>query len=219
MRLATIREKKARDKKPEQSGIPTPRTAEEADALFWKGIRAMDERNDEEAFRIFDYLSRYEGEAPPGLVDGARLGRDFVDPDLSPTEKANQFFDLFPGRIIHVYDADQGLESGEPPDGDEGELATMDEPADVARLSWLSNDELFAFAFHSLERGDLEAADHVLALFLERTQEEPATPLRATAMLARNVINAEASRRDELPKPDRIMTQCIEAIIQSSSAP
>jgi hypothetical protein len=116
MRLATIREKKALDKEQERSIIPTPRTAEDADALFRKGLRAMDARNDEEAFRIFDYLSRYAGDAPPGLADGARLARDFVDPDLSPTQKATQFFDLFPGRIVHIYDARQGLRSSESPD-------------------------------------------------------------------------------------------------------
>ena len=116
MRRATIREKKARDKEQERSAIPTPRTAEDADALFRKGLRAMDARNDEEAFRIFDFLSRYTGDAPPGLVDGARLGRDLVDPDLSPTQNATQFFDLFPGRIVHIYDAHQGLRSSELPD-------------------------------------------------------------------------------------------------------
>jgi hypothetical protein len=116
MRLATIHEKKTRDREQERSAIPTPRTAEDADALFRKGLRAMDARNDEEAFRIFDFLSRYTGDAPPGLVDGARLGRDLVDPDLSPTQNATQFFDLFPGRIVHIYDAHQGLRSSELPD-------------------------------------------------------------------------------------------------------
>jgi hypothetical protein len=106
------------------------------------------------------------GDAPPGLADGARLARDFVDPDLSPTQKTTQFFDLFPGRIVHIYDAHQGLGSSELPDMGEDESARMDGPPDLARLSRLSDNELFAFAFPSLERGDLDEANQIFAEFL-----------------------------------------------------
>jgi hypothetical protein len=113
MRLAEIREIMAHDKEPERMAFPTPRTVEDTGVLFRKGLRAMADGNDEEAFRILDYLSRYEGDALTGLVDGARIVRDFVDPNVSPTQKAKRFFDLFPGRIVHIYDAHQGLRSSE----------------------------------------------------------------------------------------------------------
>jgi hypothetical protein len=103
MRLATIREEEAGEKGPERSAIRMPRNAEEAAALFRKGLREMDARNDQEAFGIFDYLSHYEGDAPPELFRSARAIRDFLDPARSVEEKARTLFYYFSPTLIRVY--------------------------------------------------------------------------------------------------------------------
>src|SRR5262249_11443008 len=69
MTLGAILDRTGYDHKPaSDSGIPQPRNAEEAEALFGKGMREMEARNDEAAFRIFDVLSHSQGDAPPHLV-------------------------------------------------------------------------------------------------------------------------------------------------------
>lgn len=173
--------------------------------------------DDEAAFRIFDRLSRYEGEAPPGLVDGAKLGRDLLDPDLTPTEKADQFFDLFPGRIIHIYNADQGDEpAGLSPPDDRDEPARSVLPLDQPTMTWLTCNDLFTSAFRSLERGDLEEADRVFAEFLERTKDDPSASLRATVMLARNAIEAQRSSRESATEPEQVISRCLHSLLSSS---
>jgi hypothetical protein len=68
MRLATITENDH-----ETDTTDTDRrqyTPEEADSLFDRGLRAMHDRDDEEAFRIFDDLTQHSGEFQqplPGL--------------------------------------------------------------------------------------------------------------------------------------------------------
>jgi hypothetical protein len=65
-------------------------------------MRNMESRNDELAFRIFDVLSRYNGDAPPHLVVIAKTGRDFLDPERTVEEKARTLFDFFSPTLIHV---------------------------------------------------------------------------------------------------------------------
>ena len=103
MRLAAIREEKARDEGSEGLVVPTPRNAEEAEALFREGLRELRARNDEAAFRIFDSLSRYEGDAPPEFFRSARAARDFLDPARTAEEKATTLFDFFSPTLIRVY--------------------------------------------------------------------------------------------------------------------
>ena len=102
MKLAAIRERKANDKSPPGDGVRQPRNAVEAEALFRKGMREMEARNEAAAFRIFDVLSRYEGNAPPQLVAIAKAGRDFLDPERTAEQKARTMFDFFSPTLIHV---------------------------------------------------------------------------------------------------------------------
>jgi hypothetical protein len=102
MKLAAIREQKANDKSPPGDSARQPRNADEAAALFWEGLREMESRNDQEAFWIFDVLSRYEGDAPPRLVAIAKAGRDFLDPERTAEQKARTLFDFFTPTLIHV---------------------------------------------------------------------------------------------------------------------
>ena len=89
-------------------GIRQPRNAEEAEALFREGLREMESRNDEAAFRIFDLLSRYEGDAPPHLVAIAKVGRDFLDPERTADQKARTAFGFFSPTLVRVYPYDEG---------------------------------------------------------------------------------------------------------------
>lgn len=108
MRLAAIREDRVRDSGPESDdGGGVPRDAREADALFRRAMRAMEARDDETAFCLFDRLCRYEGDAPPGLLASARASRDFLDPDRSSAQKAQTLFDFFRPTVLRVYEADE----------------------------------------------------------------------------------------------------------------
>jgi hypothetical protein len=103
MKLAAIRERKAHDPKfPPGDGVCQPQNAEEAEALFRKGMREMEARNDAAAFRIFDVLSRYKGDAPPQLVSTAKAGRDFLDPERTAEQKARTMFDFFTPTLISI---------------------------------------------------------------------------------------------------------------------
>jgi hypothetical protein len=102
MKLAAIRGQKANDKSPPGDGVRRPRNAEEAEALFWEGMREMEARNDEAAFRIFDLLSHYKGDAPPQLVSTAKAGRDFLDPERTAEQRARTASDFFTPTLIHV---------------------------------------------------------------------------------------------------------------------
>jgi len=103
MKLSAIRERKADGHKAASDVvIRQPRNAEEAEALFREGVRKMESRNDEAAFRIFDVLSRYEGDALPHLVALAKAGRNFLDPARTVEEKARTLFDFFSPTLIHV---------------------------------------------------------------------------------------------------------------------
>ena len=102
MKLSAIRERKGHDKATSDVEIRQPRNAEEAEALFREGMRKMESRNDEAAFRIFDVLSRYDGDAPPHLVAIAKTGRDFLDPERTVEQKARTLFDFFSPTLIHV---------------------------------------------------------------------------------------------------------------------
>src|SRR5262249_36081616 len=83
-------------------GIRQPRNAGEAYALFCRGMREMESRNDEAAFRIFDALSRYKGDAPPQLVATAKVGRDYLDPARTADQKARSLFDLFSPTLVSI---------------------------------------------------------------------------------------------------------------------
>ena len=102
MKLSAIRERKGHAKAASDVDIRQPRNAEEAEALFREGMRKMESRNDEAAFRIFDVLSRYEGDGPPQLVAIAKAGRDFLDPERTAEQKARTMFDFFSPTLIHV---------------------------------------------------------------------------------------------------------------------
>jgi hypothetical protein len=103
MKLSAIRERKGHDKAASDVDICQPRNAEEAEALFWEGMRKMESRNDEAAFRIFDVLSRYEGDALPHLVAIAKAGRNFLDPGRTAEEKARIAADFFSPTLIRVF--------------------------------------------------------------------------------------------------------------------
>ena len=107
MKLSVIREQKANDKSPPGDGVRPPRNGEEAEALFRKGMREMEARNDEAAFEIFDALSRYQ-DAPPQLRDVATTGRDFLDPERTAEQQAQALFDFFSPTLIRVYRDDEG---------------------------------------------------------------------------------------------------------------
>jgi hypothetical protein len=103
MKLSAILERNAHHHKAASDvGIRPPRNAEEAEALFWEGLREMESRNDEAAFRIFDVLSRYEGDGPPQLVAIAKAGRDFLDPERTAEQEAKTLFDFFTPTLISI---------------------------------------------------------------------------------------------------------------------
>jgi hypothetical protein len=103
MKLSAILDRTAHDhKSPPGDGVRQPRNADEAEALFRTGMREMESRNDELAFRIFDVLSRYQ-DAPPQLRDVARTGRDFLDPERTAEQKAQTVFGFFSPTLIRVY--------------------------------------------------------------------------------------------------------------------
>src|SRR5262245_36077071 len=103
MKLSAILDQMARDHKTAADvGFRQPRNPEDAEILFWKGMREMKARNDEAAFRIFDVLSAYEGDAPPHLVATAKAGRDFLDPERTAEEKARTLFDFFSPTLVRV---------------------------------------------------------------------------------------------------------------------
>jgi hypothetical protein len=109
MKLSAILERNAHHHKAASDvGIRPPRNADEAAALFWQGMREMESRNDEPAFRIFDVLSRYEGNAPPQLVAIAKAGRDFLDPERTAEQKAKTLFGFFSPTLVRVFPDDEG---------------------------------------------------------------------------------------------------------------
>jgi hypothetical protein len=89
-------------------GFRRPRNAEEAEALFRAGLREMEARNDEAAFRIFEVLSRYRGDAPPYLVAIVKVGRDFLDSERTAEQKARTAFGFFSPTLVRVYPDDEG---------------------------------------------------------------------------------------------------------------
>ena len=102
MKLSAIRERKGHAKAASDVDIRQPRNAEEAEALFREGMRKMESRNDEAAFRIFDVLSRYDGDAPPHLVAIAKSCRDFLDPEKTAEQRARTLFDFFSPTLIRL---------------------------------------------------------------------------------------------------------------------
>jgi hypothetical protein len=103
MKLSAILERKAHDhKSPPGDGVHQPQNAGEAEALFWEGMREMEARNDEAAFRIFGVLSHYKGDAPPHLVATAKAGREFLDPERTAEQKARTMFDFFSPTLISI---------------------------------------------------------------------------------------------------------------------
>lgn len=108
MRLAAIRGDRARDCGSEwDDGGGVPQDAAEADAMFRRAMRAMETRDDGTAFRIFDRLCRYEGDAPTGLLASARAARDFLDPNRSSGQKAQTLFDFFRPTVLRADEADE----------------------------------------------------------------------------------------------------------------
>jgi hypothetical protein len=106
MRLATICESDVRQDDPADDGrSDAPSNLDEADALFQRGLRAMREHRDEDAFHIFSRLCRYDGNAPPGLLRSARTARDFLDPRRPADQKAETLFKFFAPTVIHLSDA------------------------------------------------------------------------------------------------------------------
>ena len=61
-------------------GIRQPRNAEEAEALFRLGLREMEVRNDEAAFRIFGVLSHYMGGRPAATRGYCKSGPGLPGP-------------------------------------------------------------------------------------------------------------------------------------------
>jgi hypothetical protein len=121
MRLASINEG---TKRSDDAGRRRrrPWNAEAASQLFERGVAALRAGDEDHAFAVFDCLADYTGEAPAGLVDAARLGRDLTDPSRTPQELADQFFALFPGRVVHIFDVHRGEGATElPPDNRHGE--------------------------------------------------------------------------------------------------
>jgi hypothetical protein len=113
MKLSAILDRKAHDRKAASDvGIRQPRNAEEAEAHFWEGMRAMEARNDEKAFRIFGVLSRYAGDAPPHLVATAKAGRDFLDPERTAEQKARTASDFFTPTLVRVYPDEATTDQG-----------------------------------------------------------------------------------------------------------
>jgi hypothetical protein len=172
--------------------------------------RAGDE---DAAFVAFDCLARYTGDAPNGLVDAARLGRDLTDPTRTPQEMADQFFDLFPGRVVHIFNLHRGEVATELPSADRhGERGHAMTPLDPPTMTWLVHNDLFASAFRALQRGDLEEADQVFTEFLQRTKDEPSTSLRATVMLASRAIESHRSTHRNEPTQDRLLSQVLNSV-------
>jgi hypothetical protein len=112
MKLSAIREQKAAS----DGGVRQPRNAGEAAALFRRGMREMESRNDELAFRIFDVLSRYQRDVPPHLVATAKAGRDFLGPDRTAEQKARTMLKFFSPTLIRVFpdDEEETLDSARP---------------------------------------------------------------------------------------------------------
>src|SRR5262245_58274345 len=109
MKLSAILDWTAQDHKAaSDGGIRQPRNGDEAYVRVCKGMREMKSRNDEAAFRIFDTLSRYKGDAPPQLVATAKVGRDFLDPERTAEQKAKALFDFFSPTLIRVFPDDEG---------------------------------------------------------------------------------------------------------------
>ena len=108
MKLSAIREQQANDRSPPGDGVRPPRNAEEAEALFRRGMKEMESRNDGVAFRIFDLLSRYQGGAPPQLVATAKAGRDFLDPERTAEQKARTLLKFFSPTLVRIYPEDEG---------------------------------------------------------------------------------------------------------------
>jgi hypothetical protein len=107
MKLSAILERKAHGHQAASDvGFRQPRNAEEAEALFWEGLREMESRNDVAAFRIFGVLSQYKGDAPPHLMAIAKVGKDFLDPERTAEQKARIAFDFFTPTLIRVFPDD-----------------------------------------------------------------------------------------------------------------
>jgi hypothetical protein len=164
MKLAAIREQKAHDKPPPGDGVRQPRSADEAEALFWQGMREMESRDDEVAFEIFDKLSRDEGGAPPQLVATAKAVRDFLDPERTAEQKARAMLDFFSPTLVRVFPDDEAGPADEV-FGEPDRPTVM--PLDPLTTDRLTRNDLFTAAFRCLEQGDLDEAD------LERTKGDP----------------------------------------------
>lgn len=114
MKLATIRESRNDRPRPGSTADDSvPRDADEAVALFDRGMRAMRARDDDAAHRIFGRVCRYAGDdAPPGLLASARACRDFLDPDRSSEQRAETLLGFFRPTVVRLnFDGDE-RESG-----------------------------------------------------------------------------------------------------------
>src|SRR5262245_30482734 len=112
MKLSAILERKAHDHNVASNvDIRQPRNAEEAEALFRQGMREMESRHDEAAFRIFDLLSRYQGDAPPQLVATAKVGRDYLDPERTAAQKARTMLQFFSPTLVKAFPEEEGGET------------------------------------------------------------------------------------------------------------
>jgi hypothetical protein len=110
MRLSTICESRT-DRQPGAavSGRSVPKSAEEAEALFFQGLEYMDAGRDEEAYASFGAVAEYSV-GHPDLLGAARDCRDFLDPDRSPKGKAEVLARVFTPGLMRV-------EFGDPADG------------------------------------------------------------------------------------------------------
>jgi hypothetical protein len=107
MRLSTIYEGGALDPDADPCHeVRAPRNWREASTLFDRGLRLMRARDDARAYRLFQALCRYRGDAPPDLLRAARAAREYLDPRLPAEEKAKALFGIFSPTLIRVYDAE-----------------------------------------------------------------------------------------------------------------
>ena len=80
----------------------------EAELLFARGCREIEDGNWERAYRIFDLLTRSTADLPPGLAKAAETARDIVDPRNSPEVTAKKLLRMMPGGVLQIYDCENG---------------------------------------------------------------------------------------------------------------
>lgn len=102
MRLSMIGDRNAdRELGPARDGRAVPKTAEQADALFFRGLQYMDAGRDEDAYANFAAVAAYS-DGHPELIRAARQCRDFLDPDNSPRAKAEVLGRVFTPRLVRI---------------------------------------------------------------------------------------------------------------------